>query len=71
MYIFLNTNTGQCIYFLILIQVNVCFLLTFLILIQVNVYFLLICISINPVLGLKNIYTLTCINDKRSTKNIH
>ena len=29
MYIFFNTNTGQCIFFLILIQVNAYFLLTF------------------------------------------
>ena len=40
----------------------------FLILIQVNVYFLLICISINLVLVLKKIYTLTCINDKKINK---
>ena len=53
MYIFFNSNTGQCIYFLILIQVYV--------------YLLLICISINPVLVLKK-YTLTCINDKRINK---
>ena len=39
----------------------------FLILIQVNVYFLLICISINLILVLKK-YTLTCINDKKINK---
>ena len=43
--------TGQCIFFLILIQVNV--------------YFLLIFFIINLVLVLKNIYILTCINDKK------
>ena len=53
MYIFFNTNTGQCIFFLILMQVNA--------------YFSLICISINPVLVLKK-YTLTCINDKKVNK---
>ena len=44
--------------FLILIQLNVYLL----ILIQVNAYFF------NPVLVLKNIYTLTSINDKKINK---
>ena len=57
--------TSQCIFFLILVQVNV---YIFLILIQVNVYFLLIYISINPILVLKK-YTLTSINDKKINKN--
>ena len=37
-------------------------------LIQVNLYFLLNCVSINPVLVLKDIHTLTCINDKKINK---
>ena len=40
----------------------------FLILAMVNVYFLLIFFIINPVLVLKNIYTLTCINYKKKKK---
>ena len=41
----------------------------FFIIIQVNVYFLLNCISINPVLVFKKIYTLTtCIKDKKINK---
>ena len=52
-YIFFNTNAGQYILFLIIIQVNV--------------YFLLIFFIINPVLVLKK-YTLTCVNDKKINK---
>ena len=65
MYIFFDTNTGQCIYFF---STNTGQCIFFLILIQVNVYFSLICLSINPVLVLKKYdkkvnkkYTLTCI----------
>ena len=53
---FFNTNTGQCIYFLILIQVNVYFYWPFLSLIQVNEYFLVTFFIINLTLVLKKIY---------------
>ena len=84
MYIYFNTNAGQYIYFLILIQVNVYFFDTntgqcifLLILIQV-MYIFLILIQVNVyflltffIINLVLVlkkYTLTCINDKKINK---
>ena len=76
--------TGQCIYILMLIQVNVYFSLIFFIIntgqciFFINLFvintgqciFFLIFFIINPVLVLKK-YTLTLLMIKRLIKNIH